>query len=222
MLLQLAPAEAAYVAAFLARLRSWDERAAVRAQARGAVLGVYGALPMDALALIVVPLAEPVAGTALDGLDATVSAGRLRDILGDVALVEAATAAKVVRLPDPVTGPPSLGLLPPRGGWSPGEEGLAGALAPLVDAAVAGFRADVPASGWFNAELVAEATWDADGFGGVPMRALHAARLLGFLSQPDAQVRTATAPGWRRLVTPAGQVFVRSEVPGLSVVPAAR
>ena len=186
------------------------------------MLGVYGPLPMDVLGLVVVPLAEPVTGTELDGLDATVSAGRLRDILGDVALVEVRAPARAVRLPDPVTGPPSLGVLPPRGGWDVGEEGLAGDLGPRVDAAVARFRADVPASGWFNAELVAEATWDAEGWGGVPMRALHAARLLGFLAEPAALVRAATASGWRRLITPAGQVFVRAEGPRLSVAPTLR
>jgi hypothetical protein len=220
--LLLAPAEAGYLAGYLDRLRSWDERAAVRLQARGGVLGVYGPLPMAALALVVVPLAEPVTGTAQDGLDSTVSAGRLRDVLGDVRPeVTAAGPARDLRVPDPVTGPASLAVLPPRGGWVPAEAGLAGDVAPLVADAVAGFRSGIPATGSFHAELVATATWDGPGWGGVPMRALHAAQLLGFLAHGGAQIRSATAAGWVRLVTPAGQVFVRTgpAATGLSLVP---
>jgi len=68
----------------------------------------------------------------------------------------------------------------------------------------------VPSTGSLNAQLVAESTWDAAGWGGLPMRALHAARQLGFLSHPGAHIETGTTNGWKRLVTPAGQVFVRS------------
>ncbi len=86
---------------------------------------------------------------------------------------------------------------------------------------MAAFRATIPKSGSFQAELVAEATWDAPGWGGLPMRALHAARLLGFLTHPGARIETATISGWKRLVTPGGQVFVRSSVGPvrLSLVP---
>jgi len=56
------------------------------------------------------------------------------------------------------------------------------------------------------------------------MRALHAARLLGFLTHPGARIETATVSGWKRLVTPAGQVFVRSTAgpARLSLVPTSR
>ena len=85
---------------------------------------------------------------------------------------------------------------------------------------MAEFRRTVPRSGSLNAELVAEAAWDAPGWGGVPMRALHAARLLGFLNHPGAKLETATISGWKRLVTPWAR-FVRN-VAGpvkLSLVP---
>lgn len=217
MPLRLAPAELGYVAAYLGRLRSWDERAAVRLQARGGVVGLYGPLPMAALALVVVPLAEPVTGSDLDGLDRTVSAGRLRDVVGDVT---AGTSSRELRVPDEVTGPASLAVLPPRSGWTPAESGLAGDVLPQVAEAVANFRAGVPATGSFHAELVATATWDAVGWGGIPMRALHAAQLLGFLAHHGARITSARAPGWLRLLTPAGQVFVRTGpgARGLSVV----
>lgn len=220
MPLLLASAEAAYVTGYLARLRSWDERAAVRLQARGGALGVYGPLPMGVLALAVVPLAATTTGTDLDGLDSTVSAGRLRDILGDVSAADVSAGQQQVRLPDPVVGPASLAVLPPRSGWQTGRSGLAGDLVPLVEEAVAAFRAEIPAAGSFHADLVATATWDRPGWGDVPLRGLHAAALLGFLANEQAPVRTAATAGWVRLVTPAGQVFVFAGGPiGLGLAP---
>lgn len=201
--LRLAKDEVAYLGAFLGRIVSWDERSSVRLQARGGVVGFYAPSPMDVLALVALPLTEPVD----EPLDTTVSAGRLRDVIGDVTRLAPETD---VVIPDAVTGSPSLAVLPPRTPWSPGERGLAGDVTPKVDAAVAAFRAAVPSTGSFHAELVAEAAWDAAGWGGVPMRALHAARLLGFLSHPGARIETGTTSGWKRLTTPAGQVFVRN------------
>ena len=201
--LRLRKDEAAHLAALLGRIVGWDERAAVRVQARGGVVGVYAPSPLDVLVLVALPLAEPVARP----VDVTVSAGRLRDVIGDVGRLASETA---VVLPDPVTGSASLAVLPPSAPWAPGEHGIAGDVAPRVDEAVARFRASVPPTGSFHAELVAEATWDAPGWGGLPMRALHAARLLGFLAHPGAHIQTATVTGWKRLVTPAGQVFVRT------------
>ena len=212
--LRLSRDEGAYLAAFLGRVVGWDDRAAVRVQARGALVGVYAPSPLDVLAFVAVPLAEPVDGE----IDETVSAGRLRDIVGDVSRLPEISD---VPLPDAITGSTSLAVLPPRGTWAQGERGIAGDVSPIVDAAVAEFRRTVPRSGSLNAELVAEAAWDAPGWGGLPMRALHAARLLGFLSHPGARLETATTSGWKRLVTPAGQVFVRN-VAGpvrLSLVP---
>ena len=201
--LPLARDESAYLAGFLARVMSWDQRAAVRVQARRSVVGVYAPSPLDVLGFIALPLA----GELAEPVDTTVSAGRLRDIVGDVARLP---AVGEVTLPDPVTGAPSLAVLPPAGAWMPGERGTAGDVAGLVDSAVASFRAAVPPTGSINADLVAESTWDAPGWGGLPMRALHAARLLGFLAHPGARIETATISGWKRLVTPAGQVFVRN------------
>ncbi len=212
--LVLARDEAAFLAAFLGRIVGWDDRAAVRVQARGRVVGVYAPSPLDVLAFVALPLASEVA----EETDETVSAGRLRDIVGDVSRLPDASD---VRLPDPVTGSASLAVLPPRSTWLQGERGIAGDISPIVDDAVAEFRRTVPRSGSLNAELVAEAAWDAPGWGGVPMRALHAARLLGFLNHPGARIETSTISGWKRLVTPAGQIFVRN-VAGpvkLSLVP---
>ena len=219
--MRLAKDEVLHLAGFLGRVLGWDERSAVRIVQRGKVLGFYSALPMDVLAFIALP-------AVLDGIDdldgeidLTVSAGRLRDIIGDTSKLETVTD---VRLPDPVAGSPALAVLPPAGPWSSGEKGMAGDLAPVVDAAVAEFRAQVPKSGSLNATLLAEAAWDAPGYGALPMRALHAARLLGFLSHPGAHIETGNISGWKRLVTPSGQIFVRSNSlpPKLSLVPKKR
>lgn len=203
-MLALAAAEAGFLAAYLGRIRSWDQWAAVRLQVRGTVVGAYASLPMGVLSLVALPLAEPPYGDTARDLDVTVLAGRLRDILGDVS----APGPRSVRVPDEVAGPPELTRLPPRSGWSVRETGVAGALTPLVTAAVAGFRDVVPAGGSLMADLVAAQSWDGPGWGGVPLAGLHAASLLGFLAHPQAPVRSAEAPGWCRLVTPAGQVFV--------------
>lgn len=213
----LAKDEAAYLAAFLGRVTGWDDRSAVRVQVRGAVLGVYAPSPLDVLAFVALPLVA----SADESIDRTVSAGRVRDILGDVSRLGPSTQ---LVLPDEITGSPTLAVLPPTSPWSPGERGMAGDLTPRIDAAVAEFRASVPRSGSVHAELLAEATWDRPGWGGVPMRALHAARLLGFLTHPGARVETATVSGWKRLVTPAGQIFVRNTAGPvrLSLVPQAR
>jgi hypothetical protein len=213
-LLRLRKDELVHLAAYLGRITGWDERAAVRVQARGGVVGVFAPCPLDVLVFVALPLAEPVD----DALDATVSAGRLRDIIGDVSRLAPDTD---VALPDGVTGSASLAVLPPTSPWSPGERGMAGDVVPRIEAAVAQFRTEVPATGSFHATLVAESTWDAPGWGGLPMRALHAARLVGFLTHSGARIETGTTSGWKRLVTPGGQVFVRSSTgpARLSLVP---
>jgi hypothetical protein len=206
--------ELLHLAGFLGRIVGWDERAAVRVQARGGVVGVFAPCPLDVLVFVALPLGEPV----VDTIDTTVSAGRLRDVIGDVARLAPATD---LVLPDAVTGSSSLAVLPPTTPWSPGERGMAGDVIPKVDEAVASFRASVPSTGSFQAELLAEAAWDAPGWGGVPMRALHAARLVGFLTHPGARIETGTTSGWKRFSAPGGQVFVRSSAGPvrLSLVP---
>ena len=89
--------ESLYLAAFLGRIVGWDERAAVRVQARRGVVGVYAPCPLDVLVLVALPLVAPVD----QPIDTTVSAGRLRDVIGDVTRL---APESDVTLPDPVTG----------------------------------------------------------------------------------------------------------------------
>ncbi|MFG2341482.1 hypothetical protein [Streptomyces yangpuensis] len=209
--------EAADLAAFLGRLVHYDRAAAVRLQAGGGALGVFGRPPsFEVLAIRTVRLAVPVTTP----LDVTVSAGELLESVD-----EAAAGATV---PGPVTGPPWTGVLPPRGGWRqlpglPGPEAIAQALA----ASVAEFRARdeaLPAQHRTRSERdrIGREIWSRTlGDTELPLRVAHAAQSLGFLRPVRATVpatASAAAPdpvallasgSWLRLRTPYGSVATR-------------
>ncbi|MEU3061992.1 hypothetical protein [Streptomyces subrutilus] len=216
------PGEAADLAAFLGRLVHYDRAAAVRLQAGGGALGVFGRPPsFDVLAIRTVRLAEP----ASVPLDLTASAGELLES------VDEAAATAVV--PGPVTGPPWTGVLPPRGGWArlaglPGPERMRAALT----AAVAEFRSRdgaLPAHHRTRSERdrIGREIWSRTlGDTELPLRALHAAQSLGFLRPVRTPVPAVPAPGtgpvsaaepvallasgnWLRLRTPYGSVALR-------------
>ncbi|TKT00853.1 hypothetical protein [Streptomyces lasalocidi] len=200
--------EAADLAAFLSRLLHYDRSAAVRLQAAGTALAVFGRPPsFEVLAIRAVRLAKPYEDGLDATLDVTVSAGELLE-----AVDEAAATAGV---PGAVTGPPWAGLLPPRSGWQP-ESGLPGAdvLRSLVSAAVAEFRSrteELAAERRTRAELdsIGRDIWSRTvGETGLPVRAVHAAQSLGFL-RPGGAVALLSAGAWLRLRTPYGSVAVR-------------
>jgi hypothetical protein len=228
--LQLAePREAEAFAAFLARLLRWDKAAAVRLQATGGVLAVFGQPPFGGvLAIRTAALATPADPA---GLDATVSAGQLLEGIDE--------PGGTVTVPGSVTGPAWAGLLPPRAGWRP-VEGLPSAedIRAAAAAGVAEFRARTErlapeARTRTVLDAIADDIWsrqlDATG---LPLRAVHAAQALGFLrpvrlpvpgprdaSTDDAPVLLAAGP-WLRLRTPYGSVAVRRNTGlGLSVTP---
>jgi hypothetical protein len=228
--LRLGYQEAAFLAGFLARLDRWEPGAAVRVQVRGGTLGVYAAPPLGCLLLLVLPtVGPPAADAATDaggdasgdagsdaGADDVVLAGRLRDILGDVSARRGPDDVRDVRLPDAVGPRQELALLPPRDGWLPGDRGVAGDVLPRVDQAVADFRTrSLAPPGKSPAELkaLAEHVWAGPGWAGVPVQALHAAVAMGLLPHRGMRIAASTAPGWKRLTTPVGQVFVRSGAP---------
>jgi hypothetical protein len=227
------PREAADSAAFLARLLHWDKAAAVRLQATGGLLAVFGHPPFGGvLAVRTAELAE----AAEPGLDATVSAGQLLEGISE--------QAGTVAVPSSVTGPSWAGLLPPRGGWRrvadlPSADSIRGVAA----AVVAEFRTRteaLPPERRTRGELdaLAEEIWSRTlGTTGLPLRVVHAAYALGFLRGvpmpvPVSRVRGAAAEDdlfvllaagrWLRLRTPHGSVAVRraSAPLGLSVSPA--
>ncbi|WP_324783925.1 hypothetical protein [Streptomyces sp. H51] len=212
--------EAADLAAFLSRLLHYDRGAAVRIQAAGTALAVFGRPPsFEVLAIRAVRLAEPYEDGPAVALDVTVSAGELLESVDE----PAATAA----VPAAVTGPPWAGVLPPRGGWRP-EPGLPApeALRAAVGAAVAEFRSrtqELAPQQRTRTEVdrIGREIWSRTiGDTELPVRVAHAAQSLGFL-RPEADDPVLFASGaWLRLRTPYGSVAVRRvgrEALGVSV-----
>ncbi|WP_371671490.1 hypothetical protein OG985_30015 [Streptomyces sp. NBC_00289] len=211
--------EAADLAAFLSRLIHYDRAAAVRLQAAGTALAVFGRPPsFEVLAVRAVRLAKPYENGLDVSLDVTVSAGELLEAVDE----SAATAA----VPAAVTGPPWAGVLPPRGGWR-AEPGLPEPerLRAMVAAAVAEFRSrtqELAPEQRTRSELdrVGREIWSRT-VGDTPLtvRAVHAAQSLGFL-RPSAVSESTRAPedaplglfssgAWLRLRTPYGSIAVR-------------
>ncbi|MFC9683957.1 hypothetical protein [Streptomyces sp. NPDC056948] len=200
--------EAADLAAFLSRLLHYDRGAAVRLQAAGTALAVFGRPPsFEVLAVRAVRLAKPYENGLDVTLDVTVSAGELLESVDETA----ATAT----VPGAVTGPPWAGVLPPRGGWRP-EPGLPApdALRSLVAAVVTEFRSrtqELPSEGRTRAELdrIGRDIWSRTvGDTGLPVRVVHAAQSLGFL-RPGVPLGLFSSGAWLRLRTPYGSIAVR-------------
>ncbi|MFJ9741752.1 hypothetical protein [Streptomyces sp. NPDC101166] len=208
--------EAADFAAFLSRLLHYDRSAAVRLQAAGTALAVFGRPPsFEVLAVRAVGLAKPYESGLDVTLDVTVSAGELLEGVAETA----ATAA----VPAAVTGPPWAGVLPPRGDWRP-EAGLpaTGELRAMVGAAVGEFRRrteELAPERRTRAELdrIGREIWSRTvGDTGLPVRAVHAAQSLGFLRPAAGGTRGAaqdaglfSSGAWLRLRTPYGSIAVR-------------
>ncbi|MER5210610.1 hypothetical protein ABT063_08535 [Streptomyces sp. NPDC002838] len=205
--------EAADLAAFLSRLLHYDRGAAVRLQAAGTALAVFGRPPsFEVLAIRAVRLAKPYENGLDVTLDVTVSAGELLESVDE--------AAGTAVVPSAVTGPPWAGVLPPRGGWRP-EPGLPApdALRAMVAAAVGEFRSrtqELAPEQRTRAELdrVGREIWSRTvGDTALPVRAVHAAQSLGFLGVAGAvreeELGLFSSGAWLRLRTPYGSIAVR-------------
>ncbi|TXS40405.1 hypothetical protein EAO75_36145 [Streptomyces sp. uw30] len=200
--------EAADLAAFLSRLLHYDRGAAVRLQAAGTALAVFGRPPsFEVLAIRAVRLAKPYENGLDVTLDVTVSAGELLESVDE----SAATAL----VPGAVTGPPWAGVLPPRGGWRP-VPGLPApdALRAMIGAGVAEFRSrtqELAAELRTRAELdrIGREIWSRTvGDTDLPVRAVHAAQSLGFL-RATGELALFSSGAWLRLRTPYGSIAVR-------------
>ncbi|MGW3411280.1 hypothetical protein [Streptomyces sp. NPDC000888] len=207
--------EAADLAAFLSRLIHYDRAAAVRLQASGTTLAVFGRPPsFEVLAIRTARLAKPYEDGLDVLLDVTVSAGELLESVDE--------SASTVAVPGAVTGPPWAGVLPPRRGWRQ-EPGLPtpDAVRAMVAAAVAEFRSrtqELAVDRRTRAELdrIGRDIWSRPvGDTDLPVRAAHAAQSLGFL-RPARQVPSGESPlglyssgAWLRLRTPFGSIAVR-------------
>lgn len=208
--------EVADVAAFLARLIHYDRGAAVRLQAAGTALAVFGRPPsFEVLAIRAARLAKPYESGLDVALDVTVSAGELLETVDE--------PAATLTVPGAVTGPPWAGVLPPRGGWRP-EPGLPApdALRATVAAAVAEFKSrtqELAPESRTRAELdrIGREIWTRTvGDTRLPVRAVHAAQSLGFLRPAQGAQTSGETPlalvssgAWLRLRTPYGSIAVR-------------
>ncbi|MFJ6139471.1 hypothetical protein [Kitasatospora sp. NPDC092286] len=203
--------EAADLAAFLVRLLRFDKAAAVRLQAvarsgADSVLAVFGRLPLGGSGALAIRTARLTALAA--PVDRTVSAGQLLDgVNGE---------ANTVTLPAPVTGPAWAGLLPPRSGWRPAGEPPVDEVYPELMAGVREFRERseaVPEHHRTRAVLdaLADEIWSRPvaALPELPLRAVHAAYVIGFL-KPAVPLTVHRAGGWLRLSAPAGSVAVRT------------
>ena len=217
--LGLEPAELRGLVDYLERLVKLDDRAAVRLQGSGGVLGVWSGPPFDVLAL------KPVATVNELTLDATVSAQRLLERLRD-SLTESTgegglVAQQTVALPDRVPGPNWVGLLAPRSGWQErGRDDVANVRA-AVDTAKHFFR--LRADGVTDRaqlEQIANDVWERACLAEVPVRAAHAAESLGLLGPGNGEVVAYATDSWLRLAAPGGSVASRRGfLPSLPLFP---
>lgn len=198
--LSLPEHEARLLGAHLDRLMAWEPAGHVRVVARGGAVGVYAAPPMRVISFVALPLRVPV----VEELDVSARASEIR-----AGLITA--GGPELRLPEPAVGSPGLAVLPPSEGWQLPIHGVSGDVVPEVDSAVAEFRRR--AAGVVDSQALAEQIWERSAFGGLPMRVLHAARRLGFLTDDASRVTACTMTGWKRLTTVRGQVFVRTHSP---------
>jgi hypothetical protein len=180
---------------YLERLVALDNRAAVRVQAGGQVMGVWSGPPFEVVAMRPVALAVPTQ------VDATVSAQRLLDRVSD---------QRSVSLPDPVSGPSWVGLLPPRSGW---EERLRGDVANLrasIDTAKHFFRERAEGvDDRSRLEQIAHDVWERTCLAEVPVRCAHAADALGLLGPGEGVAVAYATSSWLRLAVPGGSVATR-------------
>jgi hypothetical protein len=208
--IRLAEPEARALEGFCRRQLRWDASLPARVVTANRALGVFTAPPLGVLVFIAVPTAAPV--TDDDSVDAIVRLGDLADLLHG----QAPAGLDLGSLPRPIvpTGPaPSVQHLPPNEGWQLPFYGISGDLVPQVDEATAEFEARSAGLPPRAQETVAEEIWERPSFGGLPLRALHAARQLGMITTDRAKVSAATAGPWKRFSTPRGQVFVYSSGP---------
>ena len=199
--LTLAKPELLFLAGYLRQLTRWSPDAAVRVQSRGKVAGFYGG-PLDSvITLISLPLAA-----AVEEFDTVVNAGRVRDLIGDVRGLEAVTE---LTLPDETSLPPILGVLPPTSGWSPPFTTTAGDLAAKIDPQIAALSASVELLPQAHRDDHIRERWATPEWSALPFGMLHAARAHGFLNLAPVPVGASTNGPWKRLLSPAGQVFAR-------------
>lgn len=210
MTIRLAEPEARFLEGFCRRQLRWDAALPARVVTSERALGVFTCPPMGVLAFLAVPTVEQVDPD--DAVDAFVPLQQFADLVRDSGQT-GMVLAELPRALVPVGSAPSLQHLPPTDGWQLPIFAVSGDLVPMVDDATAEFEARSAGLPPRAQETVAEEIWDRPGFGGLPLRALHAARRLGMIANDSAKVSAATCGPWKRLSTSRGQVFIYSSGP---------
>jgi hypothetical protein len=201
--IRLAEPESRALEAFCRRQLRWDAALPARIVTAEQAVGMFTAPPLGVLAFVAVPTAEPVESS----VDRTVRLADWADLLegsGGSDLDPEGLAEAMVS----ITSGPSVRALPPSDGWQVPIFGISGDLVPSVQEASVEFEARSKGIPVRTQELVANEIWDRPTWAGLPMRALHAARQLGMLTEDRARVSASTCGTWKRLSTTRGQVFV--------------
>ncbi len=187
--------------ALLRRLLRWDSQAYVRIVSREDAIGIYFEPPFKVIAYLLVPAIYVV-----PMVDSTM---RAADLLAAIDNDEDITSVPLQSDFEPF----GVGVRPPEEPWQTGDKGIAGDLIPKVQAAINEFKERMEAVGpkptRRMTEEIANEIWDRPGWGGLTLRVLHAAYLLGFLSHPNAHLATGNCLGWKRLQTPGGTLYAR-------------
>lgn len=208
MTIRLAEPEARVLEGFSRRQLRWDASLPARVVTATQAVGVFTAPPLGVLVFFAVPTSEPVEEPADVIVPLEQVADALRDRAGSGLDLNALPRALV-----PLGANPTVHNLPPTDGWQLPIFAVSGDLVPLVDDATAEFEGRAAGLPPRAQESVAEEIWDRPGFGGLPLRTLHAARQLGMIANDRAKVSATTAGPWKRLSTPRGQVFVYASGP---------
>ena len=191
---------------YLERLVALDNRAVVRLQGEGTVLGVWSGPPFEVVALRPVALSRPAR------LDVTVSAQRMS---------ERAAEGGPIDLPPTVSGPTWVGLLPPRGGWEERARGDVASVRASVESAKQFFRERAEGvTDQASLEQIAGDVWERACLAEVPVRCAHAAESLGLMGPGDGVAVAYATDTWLRLAVPGGSVAARRGLlPSIGVVP---
>lgn len=208
MTIRLTDPDARALEGFCRRQLRWDRNLPARVVTASQAVGVFTAPPLGVLVFAAVPTVEPITAAA----DVIVPLEGVADALRD----HAETGLDLDTLPRalvPLAGQPTVHHLPPTDGWQLPIFAMSGDLVPLVDDATAEFEGRAAGLPPRAQESLAEEIWERPGFGGLPLRTLHAARQLGMISNDRAKVSAATAGPWKRLSTPRGQVFIYAAGP---------
>lgn len=210
MTIRLGEPEARVLEAFCRRQLRWDAALPARVVTADRALGVFTVPPMGVLVFFAVPTVDPVAPE--DAVDAVVPLASVADLV-PAAVQEGLFLSDLPRPLVPPGAAPTINHLPPTEGWQLPIFAVSGDLIPMVDDATSEFEARTAGLPARAQETVAEEIWERPAFGGLPMRALHAARQLGMMANDRAKVSAATCGPWKRFSTPRGQVFVYAHGP---------